>query len=166
MSALDGLAALSRALEALGYQPAPYGEDGLEIQVSGDEPPATRPMRLRLATLQEGAASAASLLTFSLTYEFGAPEGGIDAIRLAGSVIDRYLLLGHVVVSDQGEVGLRYAMLLDRELSPEVLVQLMGVLDYQQLHYGDYLEAICTDEVDLDIFPAFVARAEVEIDFD
>lgn len=166
MSALNGLDGLRTALEALGYQPAPYGEDGLEIQVSGDEPPATRPMRLRLATLQEDAESAASLLTFSLTYEFGAPEDGIDAIRLAGSVIDRYLLLGHVVVSDEGEVGLRYSMLLDRDLSSEVLVQLMGVLDYQQLHYGDYLEAICTDEVDLDFFPAFVARAEVEVDFD
>lgn len=154
------LTALGAALDALGYPAEVVGGDELRIELpSGDEHEPARPTAVRLVELDE---DGTRMLTFSVEYPFLVPDDLQGDVVRAAHETTQYLVLGHFEVDDDGTVYLRYSTVVDAEAppSPRVLATVVGLLDHQQQHFGDYLELICAGEVDIDSYPELVARGE------
>jgi hypothetical protein len=161
------LALIDAALNRLGYRTAVVpGQHELSVDIADDRSldshVSTRHMAVRSLHVSDQPGSGIRLLTFSTSYPFDAPEDIDDDIRVAAAEVTQYLVLGHFEVDDDLTLHLRYSTLTDAAapLSDEVLVQLVSLLDYQQLHFGDYLEAICAGKVTLEAFADLVAQGE------
>jgi hypothetical protein len=134
----------------------PGEDDRVEVGLSGGEPDEAHRTAVRLA----GSVAEARLLQVDVTYPFTAPD--VDAARLAGAVLHPHLVLGHTEVDDDGSVHHRYAMPVDTTsaLPTGLLTQALSVLSYEQVHFGDYLEALCRGDVAVGLFAELVARGE------
>ncbi|GAA5155539.1 hypothetical protein GCM10023340_41100 [Nocardioides marinquilinus] len=128
----------------------------LEVGLSGGEADEVHPTTLRLA----GSVAEARVLWVDVRYPFTAPD--LDAARIAGARLHPYLALGHTEVDDDGSLHHRYAMPVDTTspLPAGLLAQALSVLSYEQVHFGDYLEALCRGDVEVDLFAELVARGE------
>lgn len=162
------LSLIEAALNRLGYLTSVVpGEHELSVAMADDRQleqghVTTRHMAVRSLHVADHPGSGIRLLTFSTSYPFDAPDESDDDIRVAAAEVTQYLVLGHFEVDDDLSVHLRYSTLVDAAAPPsdEVLVQLVSLLDYQQLHFGDYLEAICAGKVTLEAFAEVVAQGE------
>ncbi|WP_244930917.1 hypothetical protein [Nocardioides sp. W7] len=153
-----GLPDLAAFLTGLGVHVVDSGEeDELLAGFSGDTPDLPRPTLLRLVSAR---GQDERMLLVDVTYPFTAPV--VDDARLAGALLSPHLVLGHTEVDDDGSVHHRYAMVLDTagELPAAVLTQVVAVLDYEQVHFGDYLEAVCVGGARLDLFAELIVRGE------
>lgn len=152
------LTALAAALGALGYPATDVDDDELQILFAGDGAEPDRPTAVRWVDLSEGP----HLLMFSTSYPFDAPADSIADIVRAAHETTQYLVLGHFEVDDDGSVHLRYSTVVDADdpPTPVVLANVVGLLDHQQQHFGDYLEAICTGKVTIDLYADLVAEGE------
>ena len=152
------LTALAAALDALGYPATHVGDDELQIHLTGDGVEQDRPTAVRWVSLAEGV----HLLMFSSSYPFDAPADSIGDVIRAAHETTQYLVLGHFEVDDDGSVHLRYSTVVDADdpPSPAVLANVVGLLDHQQQHFGDYLESVCTGEVTIDLYAELVAAGE------
>ena len=161
---MTDLGDIAAALGRLGYDvtPAAHADDELELQLSGDEPGQTRATAVRLTAPARPAATPVHLLMFSTSYRFGATNENLSDIRLAAAECTQYLVLGHFEVDDDGSLHLRYSTLVEDAVPPSdaVLSQIVGLLDFQQQHFGDYLERISSGSVTIDLFAALVATGE------
>ena len=152
------LNALTAALGALGYPATDVGDDELQIMLAGQGEVPDRPTAVRWVDLSEGP----HLLMFSTSYPFAAPADSIGDVVRAAHETTQYLVLGHFEVDDDASVHLRYSTVVDADdpPSPAVLANIVGLLDHQQLHFGDYLESICTGEVTIDLYADLIAEGE------
>ena len=152
------LIALAAALGALDYPATDVGDDELQVMFAGDGGEPDRPTAVRWVELSDGP----HLLMFSTSYPFEAPADSIGDIVRAAHETTQYLVLGHFEVDDDGSVHLRYSTVVDADAppSPVLLANVVGLLDHQQQHFGDYLEAICTGKVTLDLYAELVAEGE------
>jgi hypothetical protein len=161
---MTDLGDIAAALGRLGYDAAPavHADDELELQLSGDEPGQTRATAVRLTAPSRPAAVPLHLLMLSTSYPFGATKENLSDVRLAAAECTQYLVLGHFEVDDDGSLHLRYSTLVDDAAPPAdaVLEQIVGLLDFQQQHFGDYLERICSGAITIDLFPDLVANGE------
>lgn len=161
---MTDLATIGDALRRLGYDVTPAAaDDELELQLSGDEPGQTRATAVRLAEpSRRPDTSPSHLLMLSTSYPFGASKAALSDVRLAAAECTQYLVLGHFEVDDDGSVHLRYSALFEDSapVSDGVLAQIVGLLDYQQQHFGDYLERICSGAITIDLFAELVAAGE------
>lgn len=161
------LALVDAALNRLGYPSRPVtGEHELTVDLADDRQleqghQSARQMAVRSVAVA-GHEVGVRLLTFSTSYEFDADVDHLDDARLAAAELTQYLVLGHFEVDDDGSPHLRYSTLIEASAPPsdDVLVQLVSLLDYQQLHFGDYLETVCSGAVTIDAFADLVARGE------
>jgi hypothetical protein len=154
---------IAAALTRLGYDVSPAAaDDELELQLSGDEPDQTRATAVRLAEPSRPDSSPSHLLLLSTSYPFAATAAQLADLRLAAAECTQYLVLGHFEVDDDGSLHLRYSALFEDSapVSDSVLRQIVGLLDYQQQHFGDYLERICSRDVTIDVFAELVAAGE------
>lgn len=154
----DHLGAIAAALAAADM-PVERDGDHLRLTLQGDLPPATRTADLTVRLLDEE--RDLSVLLFSTNYEFGATPDTIEDVRRAAHEITQYLLVGHIEVDDDCSVHLRHSQLLGSEpLAEGVLVELVGLLDFEQLHFGDYLQELCEGEIGIEGFAALVRDGE------
>jgi hypothetical protein len=160
---MTGLGDISDALRRVGYAVTPaVADDELELQLSGDEPGQTRATAVRLAQPSRPDSAPSHLLMFSTSYPFGATEQNLSDVRLAAAECTQYLILGHFEVDDDGSLHLRYSTLFEDAAPPSdaVLEQVVGLLDFQQQHFGDYLERICSGAITIDLFADLVSNGE------
>lgn len=154
-----GLTELAAFLTDLGVEVVPPASDAdqLLVALSGDEPQAPHPATLQLVASR---GQDEQLLLIDVTYPFTAPV--LDDARLAGALLAPYFVLGRTEVDDDGSVHHRYALVVDAaaDLPRGVLTHVVSLLNYEQLHYGDYLEAVCVRQARLDTFAELVARGE------
>lgn len=152
------LTALGAALGALDYPATVVGDDELQIMLAGDGAEPDRPTAVRWVQLSEGP----HLLMFSTSYPFAAPADAIADVVRAAHETTQYLVLGHFEVDDDASVHLRFSTVVDADdpPSPSVLANIVGLLDHQQLHFGDYLEMICAGKVSIDLYADLVAEGE------
>jgi hypothetical protein len=153
---------VAAGFDRLGVQskPVPDTDDLLEVAISGDGPDDARPMVVRVAGTDEAAIT--RMLMFSTEYPFGAGEVTLDDLRLAAHEVTQYLVLGHFEADDDGSLHLRYSTLFEAGAPPSdvLLANILQLLDHQQLHFGDYLESLCSGETPPDLFARFVAAGE------
>jgi hypothetical protein len=158
MSDLDSVTA---ALTRLGLDSRPGPDpDLLEVTISGDGPDDPRSMVVRVAGTDGGGST--RMLMFSTDYPFGAGTASLDDVRLAAHEVTQYLVLGHFEADDDGSLHLRYSTLFEADAPPAdvLLASIVQLLDHQQLHFGDYLESLCSGETPADLFARFVAAGE------
>ena len=149
-------AALAGSLAGMGLPVTATGAKEVDFSLSGDSPDDPRPTTARVV----GSGSATTLVHLDLTYPFTAPD--LAAARLGGAVLAPHLLLGRTEVDDDGSVHHRYAFVVDEEAGPTALVlaQVVSVLDFEQLHFGDYLEVLCGGRCEIEDFARFVEAGE------
>jgi hypothetical protein len=152
MPTLDDVAgALTRA----GFS-VTRGSEELSIPLSGDDGD-SRAAYLKLVRL----ADEASLLTFSTSYPFGAEDSNLDDARLGAHECTQWVPLGSFQVDDDGSLHFRYSLVIGDALpSDDLLVGLVGLIDFQQLQFGDYLAQLLAGEIGIDRFPDLVAAGE------
>jgi hypothetical protein len=160
---MTDLGDISEALSRLGYEVSPgAADDELELLLSGDEPGQTRATAVRLPQPSRSDSAPAHLLMFSTSYPFGANRQNLSDVRLAAAECTQYLILGHFEVDDDGSLHLRYSTLFVDTAPPsdDELHQVVGLLDFQQQHFGDYLERICSGAITIDLFADLVSNGE------
>lgn len=147
--------------DALGRRAVPVErvEDQLLLTLQGELPPATRTADLTVQPLDPE--RDLSVLLLSTNYEFAAPDDAIEDVRRAAHECTQYLLVGHVEVDDDRSVHLRHSQLLGADpLEDDVIADLIGLIDFEQLHFGDYLQELCEGEVGIEEFAALVRSGE------
>ena len=155
MTQVTTLADVGAALERCGFT-VTTGADELSIPLSGDSGD-SRAAHLKLLEVSP----AASLLTFSTSYPFASSADGLDAARLGAHECTQWVPLGSFQVDDDGSLHFRYALVGGDALpSDEVLTGLVGLIDYQQLQFGDYLAQLVAGEVTIEAFADLVAAGE------
>ena len=163
------LEVVGAALDRLGYPARPVpGEPELSVEIADnrglDPAESARSMAVRCMSIagSAGTASEMRMLTFSTSYPFSAPLDALGDARLAAAEVTQYLVLGHVEVDDDGSPHVRYSMLVEASSVPSdaLLTQLVSLLDYEQLHFGDYLQALFTGDATIEVFAELVARGE------
>jgi hypothetical protein len=149
------LAEVADALERSGLSVTRDSEE-LSVPLSGDGDE-TRTAHLKLLEV----ADEASLLTFSTSYPFGAEDSNLDDARLGAHECTQWVPLGSFQVDDDGSLHFRYSLVLGDALpADQVLLGLFGLIDYQQLHFGDYLAQLLDGEISAEQFPELVAAGE------
>ena len=152
--------ALAQAGHAVAQGPTP---DQILVQLSTDDPSEKRLALLRLKDLDPmPGAPALRAFTVLTSYPFAARPSDVNDVRAAAAICTNELAVGHFEVDDDGDVHLAYEALVgptDAGLL-ETCVPLLQLIDYQQLHFGDYLEQICSGEINLELFARFVAAGE------
>lgn len=149
---------VAELLGGLGLAPLPGSDvDEGELLVDlGAEPDEQLVTAVRLV----GSDSALRLVQVESTYPFRAERP--DEVRLAGALLAPHHVLGRTVVGDDGSVGHRYALPVatDEPFPAALLTQVVSVLAYEAIHFGDYLEALCCGDVALAQFTELVERGE------
>ncbi len=156
------------ALNRLGYRTAsnpPLGE--LFVEMADDRQfqqgrVSTHQLLVRSLTLNGDDGPASRLMTFDLAYPLDVPELLRADVLQALPQLAGQLVLGHFELDDDASLHMRYSMLIDSiaPLSDEILLQIFSLLDYQQLHFGDYLEEMCAGRLTADVLPDVMAEAE------
>jgi hypothetical protein len=124
----------------------------------------THQMLVRSLTLAGDDGPASRLMTFDLAYPLAVPEDSRSDVLQALPQLTSQLVIGHFELDDDLSLHMRYSMLIDSvsPLSDEILLQIFSLLDYQQLHYGDYLEEMCAGRLTADVLPDVIAAAETD----
>lgn len=151
-----GIDAVAGVLRELELDVTDVGPDSLRVRVDGGE------QEVRTARLQLVASPSqpAQLLRFEVTYPFRAPD--VDDARLAGAMLMPHLVLGHTEVEDDGSLHHRYAMVVDitGDVPAGPLHHALAALDYEQVHFGDYLEVLCEEKPPVRLFAKLVEQGE------
>lgn len=162
MLGLDAIAAvfarigLAHAVDPAGDQVLVTLADGSAIGGNGG-----RELAVRVHDAGPGASGSSPLLTFSAAYDLDVPAHLSDDVRTATAILTRFLVVGHFELDDDDPaLHLRYSMLVERRPSEALMLQLVSLLDYQHLHFGDYLEAVCSGAAPIAIFEDLVQRGE------
>jgi hypothetical protein len=152
-----GLTELAAFLTDLGVEVVTSEADQLVAALSGAAPEEPHPATFEMVRSR---GQDEQMLLIDVTYPFTAPKP--DDARLAGALLAPYFVLGRTEVDDDGSVHHRYATVVDAaaDLPVGVLTNIVSVLNYEQLHYGDYLEAVCVEGARLDTFAELVRRGE------
>jgi hypothetical protein len=104
---------------------------------------------------------AVSMLTFSTNYPYSAQPDGLDEARLGAHEASQWVPLGSFQVDEDGSLHFRYTLIIGATLpEPDVLLGLIGLVDYQQLQFGDYLAQLLAGKIDAAHFAEFVSIAE------
>lgn len=122
----------------------------------------THQLLVRSLTLSGDEGPASRLMTFDLAYPLLVPASLHSDVLQALPQLTSELVIGHFELDTDATLHLRYSMLVDSiaPLSDEILLQIFSLLDYQQLHFGDYLEEMCSGRLTADVLPDVMAEAE------
>ena len=156
------------ALNRLGYRTAsnpPLGELFVEMADNREFEQgrvSTHQLLVRSLTLSGDDGPASRLMTFDLAYPLVVPASLRSDVLQALPQLASELVVGHFELDADATLHMRYSMLIDSvaPLSDEILLQLFSLIDYQQLHFGDYLEEMCSGRLSADVLADVMAEAE------
>ena len=164
------LAAVRLALEQAGFTTTMFDAMGdrpvptLVVNLDPDEEKRPRALEVNLMPLGPDEADATDFLQFYLRLPFRPGEGNVAEVQQAATVVNNHLAVGHFGVNARGEIFFRYVLAtpLGGMPDPGLLKELVAFLAYSQLHFGDYLEGVCEDEISLLVLEDVIHEGERE----
>lgn len=142
---------------ALGFPIETSLDDRFVSTVSGDVDAPRRPVEVIWQVSPE---TQAAFLSFSVTLPWVASD--LTTALAAASIVNRELVFGTFQVAEDGRIGYRHGQVFDAEgtVTLSQFSALIQLVDYQQLHFGDYLEGPCAGRVSVEQLPRLIQLGE------
>ncbi|MGH8973814.1 MAG: hypothetical protein ACRD0C_11505 [Acidimicrobiia bacterium] len=73
----------------------------------------------------------------------------LDEVRLAVTIVNNFVAIGHFGVTGDGGLFYRYVLATPsgEAVDPGMTIELVQFITYHQEHYADYLEGVCQGEI-------------------
>lgn len=143
-----------RVVEAGDELPVPT----MLVDLGADEDGRDRTMAVGFLPLGDDELPSTQLLQFYVRLPFDVADDQRDEVLQAASLLNAAIAIGHFAVRD-GEAYYRYVLAAPAGdvVDGGMLGDLVPLLHFHQLHFGDHLEGVATEEVAVQALPRLLA---------
>jgi hypothetical protein len=158
------LSTLAGALEAAGFATHLLERgDGLELTTlmvafGKDDEDRDRAAAISIMPFSADQLAATQFTQFYMPMPFKVGDARAEVAQ-AASIVNVAMAVGHFAVRDD-ELFYRYMLASPRgaSLDPDMVAELVTMLQFHQEHFGDYLEGVNDGEIDLSVLPDVIAQ--------
>lgn len=151
------LATMATALQAAGYparvmtgQPDTVPEQ-LEVAYGEDELGRDRLLHITPIPSPAEEVTATRFMKFAVSLPFQIPGEKRAEMAQAIAIVNAHLATGHFGLDANNALHYEYTLALPETaaIDGDMLVELVALTEFQQSHFGDYLEGVGDDEVSI-----------------